>query len=270
MKAENQYLEDYITLHIKPGCSLAELRKTYKTQIQKWHPDRFGTDPVKQQAAYDKIKNINAAYNALVSFHKKNGRLPQVEAAELQKQTKPRRYEHSQTVTDRPEQTSESRPGNKAREAATGKRPKRRKKGSLLISATLIAIIIYTYNQFSSDQYSKNNLQEYDHQAIHSTVNTKPGSNGYNPKKTEQRESDIANQEPTKNEEERSERYFTYGSTIGDVISVQGPPSKIEDGVWYYNDSKVYFENGKVARWVRTPSMPLKAKSIIKPSNPYK
>lgn len=53
---------------------------------------------------------------------------------------------------------------------------------------------------------------------------------------------------------------------MGDVIAVQGVPSKIEGTTWQYGDSKVYFAHGKVIGWQRDPAYPLRAKAMTEPA----
>ena len=61
----------------------------------------------------------------------------------------------------------------------------------------------------------------------------------------------------------QTQKYFTYGSTVGDVYAVQGTPSNTSDGVWRYGKSKVYFSRGKVTHWEDDPTSPLKASADI-------
>jgi hypothetical protein len=58
--------------------------------------------------------------------------------------------------------------------------------------------------------------------------------------------------------------YFTYGATIGEVISVQGPPDRINSNIWYYGHSEVHFKDGVVVKWKHDFSHPLKARIKLK------
>lgn len=42
---------------------------------------------------------------------------------------------------------------------------------------------------------------------------------------------------------------FTVGSPMTDVYRAQGAPDAIDGDVWIYGTSRVYFRNGRVARW---------------------
>lgn len=57
----------YELLGVKPGASVAELKAAYRDMAKVWHPDRFGHDERLQKKAQDKLKEINEAYELLVS-----------------------------------------------------------------------------------------------------------------------------------------------------------------------------------------------------------
>jgi hypothetical protein len=54
-------------LGVKPGASVAELKAAYRDMAKVWHPDRFGHDERLQKKAQEKLKEINEAYELLVS-----------------------------------------------------------------------------------------------------------------------------------------------------------------------------------------------------------
>lgn len=53
--------------------------------------------------------------------------------------------------------------------------------------------------------------------------------------------------------------YFTIGSTLGEVYTAQGVPSRTEADVWHYGTSKIYFSKGRVVNWEETKDHPLRA-----------
>jgi hypothetical protein len=57
----------YELLGVKPGASIAELKIAYRDMAKVWHPDRFGHDERLQKKAQEKLKQINEAYEQLVS-----------------------------------------------------------------------------------------------------------------------------------------------------------------------------------------------------------
>ena len=54
------------------------------------------------------------------------------------------------------------------------------------------------------------------------------------------------------------ERFFGIGSTKDEVRAIQGAPTAETGNVWYYRNSKVYFEHDRVAHWEESPMQPLR------------
>jgi DnaJ domain len=61
----------YEVLGVKPGVSDRELKAAHRDLAKVWHPDRFGHDPRLQEKAQEKLKEINEAYEQLISRHKR-------------------------------------------------------------------------------------------------------------------------------------------------------------------------------------------------------
>ena len=57
----------YEVLGVRPGASRQELKAAYRDLTKVWHPDRFTHDPRLQQKAEEKLKEINDAYEQLIS-----------------------------------------------------------------------------------------------------------------------------------------------------------------------------------------------------------
>ena len=57
----------YELLGVKPGVSPRELKAAHRDLAKVWHPDRFLHDPRLQQKAQEKLKEINEAYELLIS-----------------------------------------------------------------------------------------------------------------------------------------------------------------------------------------------------------
>ena len=54
-------------LGVKPGISPRELKAAHRDLAKVWHPDRFQHDPRLQAKAQEKLKEINEAYDQLIS-----------------------------------------------------------------------------------------------------------------------------------------------------------------------------------------------------------
>jgi DnaJ-like protein len=57
----------YEVLEVKPGVSNSELKAAHRDLAKVWHPDRFLHDPRLQEKAQEKLKEINEAYELLIS-----------------------------------------------------------------------------------------------------------------------------------------------------------------------------------------------------------
>jgi len=57
----------YELLGVKPGVSNRELKAAHRDLAKVWHPDRFQHDPRLQEKAQEKLKEINEAYDLLIS-----------------------------------------------------------------------------------------------------------------------------------------------------------------------------------------------------------
>lgn len=55
------------TLELPATANTAQVENSYRTLAKVWHPDRFQSDPKLRQAAEEKLKEINAAHDYLVS-----------------------------------------------------------------------------------------------------------------------------------------------------------------------------------------------------------
>ena len=54
-------------LGLEVGASLAAVKQAYRDLVTVWHPDRFLQNPRLQQKAEAMLKEINAAYDKLLS-----------------------------------------------------------------------------------------------------------------------------------------------------------------------------------------------------------
>ncbi|MDH5570117.1 MAG: J domain-containing protein [Gammaproteobacteria bacterium] len=268
MKQKYSYRECYHILKIKPGCSWDVLRKSYKQQIQKWHPDRFENSSPQKEAATHKIKLLNRAYHQFSQYYRKNGSLPVIEhlapaarnIAGSQVKSEPLNADTIQ----------------KSYRSLTPKNHRTKSQSFIflaIISITFIYILVeYTPVNNPPQQPQKtvfyNNPILNQQEPQHSTYNVlAPEKSAPLPNNTESLDSlTNTNKNQTDSQSTQvddSENYFTYGSSIGNVIHIQGTPDKVEDDVWLYGDSKVYFSEGKVIKWERRQGTHLKAKAIF-------
>lgn len=265
MKQKYSFSQCYQILRINPNCSWVELRKSYKTLIQKWHPDRYKEGSDQKIAANEKIKSINIAYNQLLDYFKQNGALPVINGEALSPRIK------------KPENAREQSGTNPQHTTTVKKKTGEEKKSSSLISLVIgILTIIVIFTLFDPTSFTTEELNNFiiqkpqqsttkshsEKDIINKHVTTPTPSNQFDrPNSYKQKKQSLPNDEIEHKTTE--EVFFTYGSTIGSVINIQGPPDRIENDVWYYGNSKVYFFEGKVTKWERRPGTPLKANIIL-------
>ena len=257
MNPKYTHEECYKILNTSAGVSWKELRKAYKVQIQKWHPDRFKEDSSKKNAAEIKIKELNKAYQQLSNYYRENNSLPGIERPKVAAVEKAANKEPAKPS---PRPTPPPPPRKPQKKEIQGKN----KSSGMAISFLAIVVIFSVYSALnetsenkSADKRSKN------------IENDKIDNKARPHQSLKQDEPDVAEtKEDKKNIEEKQEKIiiqkmFSYGSTIGDVIMIQGAPTKVEERfegeIWYYGDSKVYFTNGVVQGWERKLGSPLHA-----------
>lgn len=223
MKQSHTFEKCYSLLNINLDCNWDDLRKTYRLLIKKWHPDQF-MDEKEKSLATDKLKDLNTAYKQLADYYKKNGKLP------LKSNT-----------ASRPVTRNTQRTNYKSR-ATTSKNIQKRKKYSphimfILLLSFMVAGYQYIENVISFLTPDDSVDLTFKKRNTHNHLKER-NSNSPNESKAE---------------------YFTYGSSIGKVILIQGRPDKIIGNIWFYGKSEIHFKNGLVTKWIRSTSKPLKA-----------
>ena len=53
----------YKIFNLNYGCTIEELKDSYRKLLKKYHPDKFYGDAKKLQIAQDVVKKLNVAYN---------------------------------------------------------------------------------------------------------------------------------------------------------------------------------------------------------------
>jgi len=259
MKQKYSFEDCYKILNTNTECSWNALRKSYKLLIQKWHPDRYKDGSTEKHTAEEKIKELNKAYQQLLKYYRKNGALPRIEP------TKPRSEQkntNQNSAQSRPQTPSFTEPKKRKKPEKTGRKNKAPTR--IAVFASIVAIIIsYSSLDFSTDRNSiksepKNPLLDRNYiraDPHHSLEHDKSKTTKYG--------ADV-NTRKKKNKTKKIHKQFTYGSSIVDVIMIQGTPTKVEGDTWYYGESKVYFHNGIVQRWERKLGSPLSAGITLK------
>lgn len=267
MKYSHSFEQCYSLLNIKNGCNWDELRKSYRVLIHKWHPDRCISENEKE-AATSKLKDLNTAYSQLSDYYQQHGVLPlnslphehedKLHGTNINQETvNPTSAESEKSKTTKQEQGYNFPPEiNKKRSPAF--------KFSLLI---ISLIVIYQYRGINLNSLATNldDLDEYTQSMEHSqepSNKSKIQIDNKNTKLPANLQNDLEKTSTIK------ENFFSYGSSIGEVIMIQGPPERTEGDIWYYGKSEIHFSKGIVTSWHRSANNPLKAEitSYLQPN----
>jgi tetratricopeptide (TPR) repeat protein len=61
-------LNPYSVLGVSENASEEDIKKAYRTLVKKYHPDRYAGNPKAAEAAAEKLKQINQAYDMLIKM----------------------------------------------------------------------------------------------------------------------------------------------------------------------------------------------------------
>jgi len=290
MNKSYNYTDCYRILSLAPDCSRDDLRKSYKRLIQKWHPDRFTDGSKEKSAADDKIKIINIAYNQLQSYYRKTGELPKPESQKQQtKKKQTEKHSATQPAPPKKETNQQSRKASsqtrQQHDTAATSRPARTSTARRPVFTGIMTLMLLaaTYFIFTSSTEIETNKTATEPQTQittgvqraspeiaktktsrnyldQSNLKTAPMSSELTSKKAK-----TSNNSLSITEQVTDDPYFTQGSSLGEVINIQGAPSKTDGDIWYYGDSEVHFVDGEVSHWIRKIGHPIKARIQTKP-----
>ena len=227
------FKECYQILNISDNCDWPTIRKKYKTLIQQCHPDRQPENSPQLKEAEEAIRSYNAAYKKIADYYLANKALPSRSAF----------LDNSDTKLHTPRK---KRPT--VNHAHLRKKTKNKPKKPIYMivslgSASILSLFIfgqYLFEPVSPERYQvKVETQQ-------------PSTNTSTETKALVNEGKEAISQPT--------RLFTTGSSLGEVILIQGEPTRIDQNIWYYGKSTVTFTNGVVSDWSRDPETHLNAK----------
>ncbi|MFK5893257.1 MAG: J domain-containing protein [Pseudomonadota bacterium] len=266
MSKSYSYADCYRILGLTCGCNWSDVRLAYKKLIQKWHPDRYTDDSAEKSAANDRIKTINIAHQQLSTYYRKNNKLPEVGITE------------KKTYNTKPQQPN-SPPGARTprspgiNKSTPNPRKNRSKKSNTLKGLIYITFLAGAYTLTSEDFFtSLLELISGERTYPNDAYTSKPLQSIYN-KSNERTTQNNIDDSPHENTikpdespsiEKQPEIYFSNGSSMGDVVLIQGVPTTTKDNIWYYGKSEIHFHEGKVTHWVRTTRTPLKAQLKVK------
>lgn len=218
------FLECYKILGITDECDWASFKKNYKSLIQQHHPDRFTENTPEHVDSEKSIRHYNAAYKIISDYYQLNKSLPP-HTEDIYKTEKPKPIQRKK------------RPPASHTDFLKRDKPKLGIVRPVIFSAILLGIFVIVMYQTYSEE-DNNSERVLPVQKITKKITFK---------------------EVTSQPQDSSKKdYYSIGSSLGEVIIIQGKPDYILESVWYYGKSSITFKNGVVSSWDRHPEHPLK------------
>jgi hypothetical protein len=196
------------------------------------HPDRFPAGSSQGGPAEQSAKEITYAYKMLADYYREHGRMPPAPPA-------PARHSAATDAPPRPVDAHAERHPDAADNLPAGGVPSARPSRFGWKAVALVALVVAV-----------------------SYLRQTP-------------EPQVASREPAPSPDRAEARAnsnsaaahsFTIGSTPGEVYAAHGVPSTIENEVWHYGKSRIYFNDGLVTQWDSHPDNPLRAELGGKPN----
>lgn len=238
----------YELLGLEPGCTWEELQSTYRRQVQKWHPDRYEQHPEQQHIAAHRMLELNEAFSVLAEFRRQYGYLP----VQLPDATTTIQGETpaESPPEQRPRKPKYDIPDSPAWHVSDPVSARSRKTKGFSPWILVIALFFGAYYLFAD--FVQDNLIPLPGSAlIPPPIPAEPEPGDASLPEAAAQKTLVKPTAPLKN-------IFTYGDPPGRVYEVQGVPTRTSGDLWFYGESEVYFENGRVASWYNSPANPLK------------
>jgi hypothetical protein len=197
------------------------------------HPDRFPAASFQRGPAEQSAKEITHAYKMLADYYREHGRMPPAP---------PRARVRNPATPDVPSRPKDApaESGHAAARNPPGGRAASVRPGRFGWKAAALAALLVTVFYLQPTPRSQVSSRE-----------AAPSPNGA---------------ETHAHKDSTAAHSFTIGSTPGEVYAAHGVPSTIENGVWHYGMSRIYFDDGLVTRWDSHPDNPLRADPGGKPN----
>lgn len=238
------FLQCYQTLDLEPGCSWTELQSAYRRLVQKWHPDRHQNHPDMHQLAAQRILELNEAFETLSQHHTRYGYLP----------GEPALAQRAAALTESKRVRTNHRNVEPIVLGTTERTP------WWLLTIAVLVLCYALYLAFSDNTHLIGSPPTLDDNAVQGldadetlgmpAADTLLGISEPEPPAPSATTKAIAPPLPA--------AFFARGDSPGKVIEAQGIPNRTVGDIWFYGQSEVYFNKGKVVSWREAPSNPLK------------
>ena len=233
-------------LGVSQHARLEEVKQAYRDLVNVWHPDRFPDNDRLKNKATEKLKEINVAYEEILSFYEQKNAPEDV---------------HSNVSMSAEETVVEPPPfpaGSKS--PASGENRSRMWKIALFLVLLIIIIIVVFYTAFRKEkapQLVPTAILIPDQPKVSVPDDTAQLSEKSSIRKKSHAETTRIFK---KGRQAKPKEFFTVGSTKDEVLTVQGAPTQISGNRWSYGFSYVDFEKERVIRWYSSRLDPLHIK----------
>ncbi len=264
--------KDYELLGVTPHVSEEALKKAYRYRVKMWHPDRFQQKGIwEKDNAEERFKEVNTAYQRILfelqrqkKEQNENRETPQQEARQAPHKKGKKSHQKQAHGSAGPRAALRSwrkwLPFSPTAWKRFGvlerlKKAVRERRNPLILCVFLFLLIYVNHDLFSTGLLPRGGLQKSALERVEPLLGEgEEDETGVGP--TPEMEEDVLDAPGTglldteKVERDTAKReYFSLGSTEGEVLRVQGPPSYIKGRIWIYGLSEVVFRDGKVARY---------------------
>lgn len=221
----------YAALGVSADTDWEALRAHYRRLMSQWHPDRFPASSSERRSAEERSKRITAAYAMLDGYRRTHGVLPRI-PPRPQEAVGVKPYGAGPMAAPAPGgQYTAGADG--ADEARRGKLPRRGWRRVTIATASLLAVFLLGYDRLDNVAPDVDRLAVAREQASAGPpIEGTPVSEGSG--------------------------VFSIGSTLGDVVAIQGVPTFATGDTWHYGKSQIHFSQGRVVSWKEDPDTPLR------------
>jgi hypothetical protein len=270
-------------MQISPESSWEDLRKNYKHLVQRCHPDRFEQDPVAKEEAEIRLRELNSAFRVLSDYHKSHHRLPFGKVATHANW----QFQDTSDLDRRDEQYQEARKWAVLNIVVS--------KWLILgipIGAVLL-IFVLLLSQYQEGDAEVNRIEPEFMPPTPELTSTAKSSSAFKFGDTKEQVMKVQGT-PTRISDDaffyggsrvdfqegyvvgwyiedgsplrvsgtfphatKSERLIEVGSSMEDVLAIQGEPVLKTDRRWDYGASFIEFSNGEVVGWYSSVLRPL-------------
>ncbi len=297
-KMGQEYTDCYRQLGFNHQASWEEIRQAYRQAMRRWHPDRH-TASANRREVEEKTKEIAQAYRRLAQYYRHYGRLPPFLAPD--KAVARVAHDASVARQCDPPceaATIHAKWSSRAHSATVASGYRFRQFGFALGTIVVLGLFIFgrpspsppsSFTEEISLPESKLSPADRSGSGQLFTIGSSPrevyAAQGipdrmekdvwhYGKARVYFVNSKVDRWETTPDQPlrvtldhaqeaaaRRSTSFFTLGSTKDDVRAVQDAPTREQDRVWEYGNSRVYFdETGRVRGWEASPGFALRAK----------